>query len=131
MKDLLDRPISGEVRSWIDPNVPWESCNQLVISTIAGVQASPNIQSMHYMNHEGGNAVNTISAKRPRGRPKKLFHPQQEIDQSAQAQMTTVLEDENTWKTTKLLGISASDEDVVINGLRKSKRLIIMEENHR
>ena len=38
-----------------------------------------------------------------------------------------LLEAQNTWNTTKLLGISSSEEDAVTAGLRKSKRLLIID----
>ena len=36
-------------------------------------------------------------------------------------------EAQNTWDTAKILGISAADEQAVISGLTKSKRLLIMD----
>ncbi|CAO2827595.1 unnamed protein product [Amaranthus hypochondriacus] len=68
------------------------------------------------------------SCKRPRGRPKTKGLQQLDTQTSAQPMSRSLMEAQNTWNEAKLLGISSSDENAVIAHLRKSKRLLILEE---
>lgn len=68
-----------------------------------------------------------MSSKKPRGRPKKgaLNHSVQQCRISPS--LSSSEEAETTWRTAQLLGISCNDEGAVIEGIRKSKRLLLME----
>ncbi|CAO2832436.1 unnamed protein product [Amaranthus hypochondriacus] len=68
--------------------------------------------------------------KKPRGRPKKIACslPAPLFVHATPSKSTC--EALETWNTTKLLGVTSSDEGAVIAELRKSKRLMVMEENN-
>ena len=53
-------------------------------------------------------------SSRPRGRPRK-------------PSMQDMTEAKKTWETAQKLGISVDDEEAVLSGLRKSKRILSME----
>ena len=70
------------------------------------------------------------SSKRPRGRPKKkvrvssnpntcALHPPPVQNSSVEAI--------NTWNAAKMIGISSTEEAMVLSGIRKSRRLMIMD----
>ncbi|CAO2827668.1 unnamed protein product [Amaranthus hypochondriacus] len=64
-------------------------------------------------------------SKRPRGRPKK----QASIQTSNQLQQPMNVEEaQNTWMVAKAIGISSNDDEMVIAKLRKSKRMLSLEE---
>ena len=65
--------------------------------------------------------------KRPRGRPKKSNLPSVCTPQASPVSKALV-EAQNIWETAKQLGISSNDERAVIAGLRKSKRILILED---
>ena len=63
--------------------------------------------------------------KNLKGRPKKSFNHMPDLTSSPLSVRSK--EAQNTWDTAKILGISAADEQAVISGFRKSKRLLIMD----
>lgn len=67
--------------------------------------------------------------KRPRGRPRKVQRGNLDCLLARPSPSCNLSKVQKTWNTAKMLGVSASDEDVVLSELRKSKRLLPMENN--
>ena len=70
------------------------------------------------------------SSKRPRGRPKKRGRVRatpKSGDQHPPLAQNSLLEAIETWNTAKRIGVSSTEETVVLSGLRKSRRLMIMD----
>lgn len=66
-------------------------------------------------------------SKRPRGRPKK-FASMAPADQNAPpTSLSSELEAIDTWNVAKSIGVSSKDEAAVLNAIRKSKRLLLLE----
>ena len=98
----------GENRSWVDPivlneNIDWNN-----------VASADNCFSRQNLNSPISTPMRANKSSRPRGRPKKSSD-------------RGMIEARKTWETAQRLGISADDEDAVLSGLRKSKRILIME----
>ncbi|CAO2826296.1 unnamed protein product [Amaranthus hypochondriacus] len=74
-------------------------------------------------------ATKSIQQKRPRGRPKRNACSLPEPLFVPSTPSKSNLEAIETWSTAKLLGVTASNEQAVISELRKSKRLLVLEEN--
>ena len=68
------------------------------------------------------------SIKRPRGRPKNTKPSISCSSQSHPHIAGSLLKAQETWNTAKILGISSNDEGAAIVEIRKSKRLLLMEE---
>lgn len=71
-----------------------------------------------------------IPVKRPRGRPKKSSMPLCVPQTVCQDPHNSLLEVDTTWNTAKLIGIKALNEEAVIAELRKSRRLMVLEEQN-
>lgn len=69
------------------------------------------------------------SVKRPRGRPKKNSLPSLMVHSGATILLKSEVEAQDTWNTAKLLGITSKDENAMVQQLRKSKRLLILDES--
>ncbi|CAO2830779.1 unnamed protein product [Amaranthus hypochondriacus] len=67
-------------------------------------------------------------ARRPRGRPKKANLPLRDTQSAGQILPKSHFEAVDTWNMAKTLGIKAVDEEAVITELRRSKRLMVMDE---
>ena len=105
MLDLNIGTKGGATRSWVDPivsneNIDWND----VESTESRQNSIPSTP------------MSTNKSSRPRGRPKKHSDCGR-------------IEARQTWETAQKLGISTDDEEAVLLGLRKSKRILIMEGN--
>ena len=114
--------------TWHDP---------IVVNETAGWISLVDKPVLHPLRGEGFNATDSSpttlvsSSKKPRGRPKKktkMHTKHKSCEPRSPHVQNSYLEAENTWNTAKLLGISSTEERVVLSGLRKSKRLMIMEE---
>ncbi|CAO2814079.1 unnamed protein product [Amaranthus hypochondriacus] len=70
----------------------------------------------------------SLPLKRPRGRPKRVNHSFPEPLYVPSTPAKGELEAMETWNTAKLLGVKSSNDRAVISALRKSKRLLVMEE---
>lgn len=112
--ELLDRPEKGLEYVWVDPIHRNET-------EFWNTVPSLDIQEPQPLMTMVANSCGPNPPKTPRGRPRKTSNTQL-ISLSA-----SHIEAMNTWKTAKLLGISSSDEEKVVTGLRKSKRLLIMD----
>lgn len=74
-------------------------------------------------------ATKSIPQKKPRGRPKRNACSLPEPLFVPSTPSKSNLEALETWNTAKLLGVTASNEQAVVSELRKSKRLLVLEEN--
>ena len=106
LQDSYVRIEGGENWSWVDPIVSNENIHWKNV-------ASPD--SHQNETFPISSPMNINKSSRPRGRPRKYSN-------------SGILETRKTWETALRLGISADDEDAVLSGLRKSKRILIMEE---
>ena len=95
----------GETWSWVDPIVSNENIDWNDVESTESRQNSIPLTLM-----------STNKSSRPRGRPKKHSDCGR-------------IEARQTWETAQKLGISTDDEEAVLLGLRKSKRILIMEGN--
>ena len=75
------------------------------------------------------NLTPSSQLKTPRGRPKKLKQKQCVNHEPSQQSARAIVEAQETWNIAKLVGISPHDEEAVMSGIRKSKRLLILEGN--
>lgn len=66
-------------------------------------------------------------AKWPRVRPKKVSQSQREALYSAPTPVKSLEEAQNTWNNAKMLGISSRDKVDVVNEIRKSKCLLLLD----
>ena len=112
--ELLDRKKEEAEHVWIDPMDRNETQCWYTVSPLVLQEPQPLMTMV-------ANSCGPNPPKTPRGRPRKTSNTQL-ISLSA-----SHIEAMNTWKTAKLLGISSSDEEKVVTGLRKSKRLLIMD----
>ncbi|CAO2827526.1 unnamed protein product [Amaranthus hypochondriacus] len=70
-----------------------------------------------------------IPQKRPKGRPKRIGQslPEPLLVQSTPS--NSQQEAVETWNTAKRIGVNSRDDGAVISALRKSKRLLALEES--
>ena len=97
-----------EKRIWVDPlvlddNIDWNNAGSSHTCSPLQNEISPL-----------STPIRGKSTSRPRGRPRK------HVDHG-------ITEARKTWETAQRLGISADYEEAVLSGLRKSKRIWIME----
>ena len=123
---LLRRFDDYEVENRIDPIVDYASGSWEVINNHQNQGSQNQVErspvTSGWCSRIGG------SIKRPRGRPKNS-KPAISFSPQSHPHMTAGLTEANeTWNTAKNLGISSSDERAAIAGIRKSKRLLLMEE---
>lgn len=79
-------------------------------------------------NESGSSTV--FKSKRPRGRPKRVVCSLPEPLLVPSTPSKSIIEAQETWNIAKSLGIKAVDERATLSELRKSKRLLVMEENN-
>lgn len=77
---------------------------------------------------EGEENILVTPVSRPRGRPKRATLLHRNALSANQAPTTSLLEAETTWNLAKSLGIKSANEEAVLVELRKSKRLMMLEE---
>ena len=109
VQDAMTRTMNDEVKSWVDPilsneNIYW-SDNDSADCCFSRQIISPQTIS----------PLRASKSARPRGRPKKSSDP-------------GLIEASKTWEIAKSLGINVDDENAVLSGLRKSKRILNLED---
>ena len=114
LQELCDSPINNDDQVWCDPmvwneNIEWTSPE---ISNPCLNPISPMATPM---------SITILS--RPRGRPRKSSSQQKHPETPSHS----MLEARKTWETAQLLGISSYEEEAVLSGLRKSKRILNLE----
>ena len=126
--DMLNRHVGVDICEWFDPVIANEPSGWIMAlddnepkSYRRSVEdaALEVVQSTHVaseLSHQ---------RKNHRGRPKKRIHQMSECLVSPPP--LSCKEAQNTWDIAKILGISATDEKAILSGLRKSKRLQIMD----
>ena len=107
--EVKTRSLNGECHVWVDPivsneNIYWSDVDSGDCGLSRQVQTSPIISPLR-----------ANKSSRPRGRPKKSSDP-------------GLIEASKTWEIAKTLGITVDDENAVLLGLRKSKRILILED---
>ena len=114
VQELCHSTINKDVQVWVDPMVWNEN-----IEWMSAVNPNPCLNR----NSPMSTPMSTTRPSRPRGRPRKhpYQHNQPEIPSHG------ILEARKTWETAQLLGISSYEEETVLSGLRKSKRILILE----
>ncbi|CAO2817552.1 unnamed protein product [Amaranthus hypochondriacus] len=108
-------PVDQRLDAWFDPMATVE-CS---LSMADGGSKGANGQ---YVN--GGMETN---AKKPRGRPKRFASSLPDTLSVPSTPSICSSEAIETWQTAKMLGVSAPDERAVIEELRKSKRIQVLE----
>ncbi|CAO2840934.1 unnamed protein product [Amaranthus hypochondriacus] len=71
---------------------------------------------------------NGCSSRKTRGRPKRINPSTPSTNSTANPYSVSLLEAQETWKMAKKLGVTSEDENEVISQLRRSKRILNMEE---
>ena len=109
VQDAMTKTMNGECKSWVDPivsneNIYWSDVDSGDCCFSRQIITSPTISPLR-----------ASKSSRPRGRPKKSS------DQG-------LIEASKTWEIARTLGITVDDENAVFSGLRKSKRILILEE---
>ena len=123
LDDLMNTLVEANDQKWVDPIVVDETMGWLTIQT-EGVHSQSSQLDMVLTDKDISNPTQ-YQPKTPRGRPRKKRN--QQCESPLPYFSNSTLEAVNTWNTAKLLGISSSDEGAVVSGLRKSKRLQIMD----
>ena len=123
--ELVNRPEWTDEYTWYDPIVVNETAGWLMTKSNDGPRSySPQCGGLVELYKD--TMPLRSQSKNPRGRPRKK-RTQQQCDTPIPSLSKSCLEAMDSWNTAKLLGVSSSDEDAIISGLRKSKRLLIMD----
>ena len=109
VQEMLVCPLEEECQVWVDPIVSNENIYW------SDVESADSCFSRQDLNSPIMSPSRVIRSSRPRGRPKKSSDP-------------GLVEASKTWETAKMLGITVDDENAVLSGLRKSKRILLLEE---
>ena len=123
--ELINRPEWTNEHMWYDPIEVNETAGWLMVKSVATLRPDSH-------TCEGQDVLcddTSSSRSKPRNsrvRPRNKSN-QQQCDMQVPTLSKSCLETLDTWNTAKLLGISSSDEGAVITGLRKSKRLLIVD----
>ena len=123
LDELMNTPAGTNEQKWVDPIVVDETVGWRTVQT-EGVHSQSSQLDMVLTDRDISNPTHN-QPKTPRGRPRKKRN--QQYESPLPYFSNSSLEALNTWNTAKLLGISSSDEVAVVSGLRKSKRLQIMD----
>ena len=120
----MNRPERTDEYKWYNPIVVNETAGWLMVQA----EAAPRPCSQLDVGLSDDDVTTLVRSqpKTPRGRPRKK-RTQQQCDTPIPSLSKSCLEAMDSWNTAKLLGVSSSDEDAIISGLRKSKRLLIMD----
>ena len=120
--DIVNRVIFGDVCDWFNPIVVDEAHRWLIVRDHHAQQSRPGLTD----------APTSTSShlRRSRGRPKKS-NPPSVCTPKPSPVSKGFFEAQLSWETAKMLGISSSDQTAVIAGIRKSKRILIMEEKEK
>ena len=120
LADIASRTVGLKRNDWLDPIVVNETSGLLTTKVQQSQKKLPHVPNMDAASTGG-------HLRRPRGRPKKS-------NQTSVCTPTPPLvskafdEAQQSWETAKLLGIASNDERAVIAEIRKSKRILIMED---
>ena len=120
ISDLIHGPRSSFELTWHDPIVVNETAGWLTLKS----ETDPQLGVGHEQPCDSKPLC--TQTKNPRGRLKKKTNKKRCEPRTPPLQRSCV-EALVTWNTTKLIGISLTDENAVISGLRKLKRLMIMD----
>ena len=118
ISDLLSKSERLNDCLWLDPIVVNETARWIMINSDDRSMSYPNPGEEQVQLCDNTTSV-CSQRKNPRGRPKKTRNQQQNVSDTP-APSKSCLEALDTWNTAKLLGITSTEEDVVISGLRKS-----------
>ena len=119
--------------TWHDPIVVNETAGwlSLVDNSVLYPQRGEGLEHSEGLEHtDGSSMILASNSKNPRKRPKKktkMRSNQNFCETRSPPVQKSCLEAVNTWNTAKLIGISSTEERLVLSGLRKSKRLMIMD----
>ena len=128
--DMFNRPVGVDICEWFDLVIANETSRWIMAlydsepkSYLRPVQDAvqevvQSTQLASELSHQ---------RKNHRGRPRKRIHQMSRCLVSLPPSSLSCKEAKNTWDTAKILGISATDEKAVLSGLRKLKRLLIMD----
>lgn len=116
----LSNPLTQERVSWFDPTASLE-CSILERWDVS-VRRTENPRTCVSADGLGG-----VSSKRPRGRPRKIASSLPTPLFVPSTPSSGTLEAHETWNVAKMLGVTTSDEGAVIEELRKSKRIQLLE----
>ena len=114
VQEMGDNMNLRDKQEWVDPmvwneNIHWEN---------AGIRSScPNLCT------PVSTPLSNSRPSRPRGRPRRSS--QQQIPPETPSHGS--IETRKTWEVAQLLGISSHEEEAVLSGLRKSKRILLLE----
>ena len=122
MADLERRHESYVEHVWVDPIVVNETAGWLMLLPEA-------VLSSHVTPKQSCGKVPSLTNKpiNTRGRPRKINPQPGRLQKPPQSSSKSSLEAQKTWNTAKLLGISSNNESAFLTGLRKSKRILILE----
>ena len=114
MQEMSDSLTFRDDQGWVDPMVWNENIDWKVDEMLS---SEPNLCT------PVSTPMPTSRPSRPRGRPRKssLQHIPPETPSHG------MFETRKTWELAQLLGISSHDEVSVLSGLRKSKRIMLLE----
>lgn len=115
-------PNEQNTQEWFDPiaNLDAELCSSFPV---------PMVNDENRCRSGRVTFVGETSNKRPRGRPKKVSRVATDCSRGCPPTSCIDSEIHETWNTVKILGVSSSDEGAVLSELRKSKRILNMENN--
>ena len=105
---MKERDMDEECRLWEDPIIANENIDWSDIESDDSCSHQDLITPIMSPSRE-------VKSSRPRGRPKKSSD-------------RGLIEARKTWETAQRLGITVDDENAVVSSLRKSKRILILED---
>ena len=125
----LENHLLADIESKADGRV-WNDRLDPMVFAETRERRSIAAQQPHVVATDGHDTADESTGshfRRPRGRPKKSNQPSLCTPKPPSISMGSV-EAQQSWETAKLLGISSNDEKAVIAEIRKSKRILIMED---
>ena len=123
---MLKKPTEVVECVWHDPVIVNETYGWILIHDDSEPKSYPILVD-ETLKTSIEDSDSSCHRKIQRGRPRKGSKNQCGYPMSSPSSSKSCTEAQNTWKTAKLLGISAIDEKAVLSGIRKSKRLLIMD----
>ena len=122
----FEDPLLTDLTNRMGRSVLDDRFDPFVLDEVSGWQAETPQLSQHAASVMS--VTRDSHLKRPRGRPKKA-NPTLECTPQTSPSSKGLVEAHESWEMVKRLGISSNDESAVIAGIRKSKRILIMEES--
>ena len=114
VQDRIYNMVNSDTHDWVDPIVENENISW---------KLAENIRSFVEQGTQDYTPETVSRPSRPRGRPKRTYH--HDITSSSQSQ--GMLEINKTWEVAQMLGITSQNVEAVVSGLRKSKRILLLE----